>query len=631
MGYRGHLTLPALTLCLAAVGPGSALAQPPVRPVERITELATLSTGQIAGQVRDEAGTPIEGVVVSALGSSNAFAVSDKSGQFSLRQLPPGPYLVRAHREGYLTVRGTIVEVRPSSRTPSSLTMHREGAASSPRIAEAGVGATAIGAAAVVEDGADERGESGLAWRLRRMKRSILRDTDTMAAVPKDEFSFTDPFEFLGRAMEQSARVAGDLFADIHLGGQVDLLTTGAFDSPSELLQMERTRSVAFFSVGSNVGEHGAWSVRAAMNQGDMDSWMVAGSYAARAGVTHRYHAGSSFSVQGYQNANTAVLATLPDARRNVGTVFAYDEWAVSPRVSLGYGANFSYYNYLVEPSLLSPRMTVSYMVTPAWRVRGLASRTLTAPGAQEFQPPTRASWLPPQRTFSPLSRDGFRTQSLEHYEVGADRVLAGATVGVRAFQQRIDDQMVTLFGFRRTGSPAAAVGHYYVGSMGDANVDGVGVSVSHALSAHVRGSVEYSFATADWVGGPPSADGALLARYLPALIDGAQRQQIHDVLTSVEAEMPQTATRMVLFYRLNNAFVGQDPGESDSDRGVDGRFELQVNQSLPFMNFMRSQWEMLVAVRNMFHESGPGASIYDEILVIRPPKRIVGGLTVRF
>ena len=55
------------------------------------------------------------------------------------------------------------------------------------------------------------------------------------------------------------------------------------------------------------------------------------------------------------------------------------------------------------------------------------------------------------------------------------------------------------------------------------------------------------------------------------------------------------------------------------------------MNQSLPFMNFMRSQWEMLVAVRNMFNEAAPGASIYNEMLVVRPPKRIVGGLTVRF
>ena len=629
MGYRGRLILPALTLSLLAAGAGSALAQAPLRQAERITELAAISTGQIVGQVHDEGGNPIEGVVVSALGSANAFAVSDKLGQFSLRQLPPGPYLVRAHREGFLTVRGTIVEVRPSSRTPSSLTMHREGAASAPRVTEASVGTTAVAAAPGPEDETEERSETGLAWRLRHMKRSILRDTDTMAVLPPEDFSFTDPFEFLGRAVEQSARAAGALFADISLDGQVDLLTTGAFDSPTELLQMDRTRSVAFFSVGSNVGDHGAWAVRAAMNQGDLNSWILAGSYAARAGVPHRYEAGMSYSLQRYQGGNTAALAALPDTARNVGAVFAYDEWALSPRLTVGYGANFAYYDYLVEPSLLSPRLTASYRVTPVWRVRGLAARQLSAPGAQEFLPPTRASWLPPQRTFSSLSRESFHTQALEHYEVGVDRLLYGATIGVRAFRQQVDDQMVTLFGLRQPDGPAEALGHYYVGTVGDANIDGVGLSVSHALTANVRGSVEYSFATAQWTDGPPRADAIQLARFTPAVLPTSEREHIHDLMTSIETEVPQTATRVVLFYRVNNAFVKAEGAEEV--RGLDGRFELQVNQSLPFLNFMRSQWEMLVAVRNMFNETVPGASIYNEILVVRPPKRLVGGLTVRF
>jgi hypothetical protein len=629
MGYRGRLTLLALTLSLLAASAGSVLAQVPLRQAERITELATITTGQIVGQVHDEAGSPIEGVVISALGSANAFAVSDKLGQFSLRQLPPGPYLVRAHREGYLTVRGTIIDVRPASRTPSSLTMHREGTASEARVAEAAVGGTAIGAVQVPEAEADERSESDLAWRLRRLKRSILRETDTMAALPADDFSFADPFEVLGRAVEQSARAAGALFADVTFNGQVDLLTTGAFDTPSELLQLDRTRSVAFFSVGSNVGDHGAWAVRAAMNQGDLDSWMLAGSYAARAGVPHRYEAGMSYSLQRYQAGTTAALAALPDAARNVGAVFAYDEWALSPRFTVGYGANFAYYDYLTEPSLLSPRIAASFMATPVWRLRGLATRQLSAPGAQEFLPPTRASWLPPQRTFSPLSADGFRTQSLEHYEMGVDRLLRTATVGVRVFRQQVDDQMTTLFGLRRHDGPAEALGHYYVGTVGDASIDGVGLSVSHAISANMRGAVEYSFAAAQWTGGPSPADAAQLARFTPVMLHNGEREHIHDVMTSLETEVPQTATRVVVFYRVNSAFVKADGG--DEERGLDGRFELQVNQSLPFMNFMRSQWEMLVAVRNMFNETTPGASIYNEILVVRPPKRIVGGITVRF
>ncbi|MCC7124736.1 MAG: TonB-dependent receptor [Acidobacteria bacterium] len=631
MGYKGLLTLPALTVCFLAADSGSALAQAPYRQIERVVEVATAQTGQIAGQVADDGGSPLEGVVISALGSTSAFAVSDKLGQFSMGQLPPGPYLIRAHRQGYLTVRGTIVEVRPAVRTASSLTMRREGSATEPRVVEAGVSEAAAlpipSTATVVGD----RSESGLAWHLRRLKRSVLRDAETGALVPvnDDDFSLSDPFEFIGRAVESSARAAGALFADLSLDGQVDLLTTGAFDSPGELLQLDRTRSVAFFSVGSNVGHHGSWAMRAAMNQGDLDSWMVSGSYAARAGLTHRYEAGMSYGMQRYQGGNTAALAALADTARNVGSVFAYDEWTISPQISLNFGGTFAHYDYLPDPSLLSPRLSATYAPAATWRVRGTMSRQLSAPGAQEFLPSTRASWLPPQRTFSSLSREGFRHQGVNHYEIGVEKLMNGARVGVRAFRQQVDDQMVTLFGVRQPDGPAEALGHYYVGSVGDAAIRGVGVSVSHSLVENLRGKVEYSVSSAQWTDGPPPADVALLRRIMPGALHGAERERIHDVVTSLEADVPQTATRVVVFYRINNGFLRAH--EYDEIRGLDGRFELQVNQSLPFMNFMRSHWEMLVAVRNAFTDNLAGGSAYDEILVVRPPKRVVGGVTVRF
>ena len=48
-------------------------------------------------------------------------------------------------------------------------------------------------------------------------------------------------------------------------------------------------------------------------------------------------------------------------------------------------------------------------------------------------------------------------------------------------------------------------------------------------------------------------------------------------------------------------------------------------------MNFSSAHWEMLLAVRNFFRDTAADQSLYDELLVVRPPKRIVGGLTLRF
>ena len=102
----------------------------------------------------------------------------------------------------------------------------------------------------------------------------------------------------------------------------------------------------------------------------------------------------------------------------------------------------------------------------------------------------------------------------------------------------------------------------------------------------------------------------------------------IHDVATAVETDVPETATRVIVLYRISNAFARRNV---DDDGPLDSRFEVQVRQSLPFMDFSTAKWEMLLGVRNFFRETAGDQSVYDELLVVRPPKRIVGGLTMRF
>jgi hypothetical protein len=109
-----------------------------------------------------------------------------------------------------------------------------------------------------------------------------------------------------------------------------------------------------------------------------------------------------------------------------------------------------------------------------------------------------------------------------------------------------------------------------------------------------------------------------------------AASERIHDLQTSIEATIPQTATRVYLKYRVNTGFWSGQPDvlmRSSSN----ARFNFRVNQSLPFLRFSNADWEALVDVRNMFREGEADSSVYDEIFAIRAPKRIVGGLQVRF
>ncbi len=616
-----RLIVPILLACLAALQSTSVQAQD--FRLQPITTLASAEPGLIEGRITDEHGKPLDGAVVSALGGTTAFAVSDKSGNYALKQLPPGPYLVRAHLTGFLAARSAMVNVRPAARSASSFTLRREGSENAPRIREAAI--AAVGAEP--DDAAAkpaERNESELGWRLRHLKRGVLRNASYGDTARDDDWFITDSFEFIGRAFGTSAKATKALFSDMALGGQVNLLTTGAFDNPLQLLQLERTSGVAFFSVGAPVGTHGDWTVRAAMNQSDLSSWMLAGNYVVTADVPHRYRFGMSYSLQSYEGGNTAALMALADTARNVGSVFAYDHWQVSRYVAVEYGASYAHYDYLRGPSLFSPRLSATFSPSKSWRVRAAASHQESAPGAEEFLPPSTAEYLPPQRTFSPLSSAGLRTQNFESYELGLERVLNGAAFAVRVFDQRINDQTVTVFGLQR--ETPSSLGHYFVGAAGDAAVRGVGFTFTHALASNIRGSVDYSIASADWFGVTAPVEYAVLSRWVPSAV--RSRETIHDVTTSLETEIPYSATRVMVLYKLNDAFAAAD---SLRPPGFGARFDVRVTQALPFMNFRTSQWEMLVGVRNLFHESLENTSIYDELLVVRPPKRIIGGLTVKF
>jgi hypothetical protein len=245
------------------------------------------------------------------------------------------------------------------------------------------------------------------------------------------------------------------------------------------------------------------------------------------------------------------------------------------------------------------------------------------------------AIWLPPQRTFSPLlNGQSLSAERTTHVQVGLERDVAVATLSVRAFRQQVSDQLATLFGIDNPGGPDAQLGHYFVHTSGDIDASGIGTGVRAAFAGRVHGAVEYSLTHAQW---SRTGGATYFVLFSPSVV-GRDLERIHDVATSIETDVPETATRVVVLYRLSNGFA--QPAAETAARGGDAatsrrpmaaRFDVQVRQGLPFMDFSTARWEMLIAVRNFFRDLAPDQSIYDELLVLRPPKRIVGGLTLKF
>ncbi len=608
-----------------------------------VTQSVALPLGTLSGTVTDPAGAPLAGVTVAAEGATSATAVTGPDGRYVLAALLPGPYLVRAYRSGYVQSRPDLVSVAPHGRVnrrfilrPLDLPGARATDAAPAVFTAALQPPAAGGAPEEIEPAAptavsEEPGEE-TRWRLRHLRRSVLRSTTAGDLLPRasDEEVPAGPWAagvWVGRMVEHSARFAAGLFDQVPWSGQINLLTTTSFDRPGELFAPSRwPRGVASLALSAPAGSNGEWTVRGAMTSGDVASWVVAGSYVASVLPRHAISAELSYSTQRYDGGNPAALAAVRAEARNVGTVSLFDSWALTPRVSLDYGGQYAWYDYLERSGLFSPRIGVSLTPIARTHVRVQVSQHMLAPGAEEFLPPeTAGPWLPPERTFSPLpGTAGWRPERTRQVEWSLERELtATSLVRVRRVYQRVADQLATVFGLDPLGLPGSDLGHYYVASVGAVAASGWGVGITRRVGDGVRGSVEYHVWQADWRG-IESPVAALRWSALGELRD----ERLHDVTAALEAAVPVLDTQVVLFYRLNSAFSRSEA--AGSGRSVDGRFDVQFRQPLP-SPAVGGEWEVLLAVRNLFREPQPGASVYDELLVIRPPKRIVGGVLVRF
>ncbi len=618
----------------AAASSSSALAQ---YAALRAPEVRTVNAGiggVIKGIVSDEHGGPLPGAMVSALGATTAMTVTDASGHFSIGKLPAGDYTLRAHLAGFAASRRETVRVGVTPASIYRLQLHRLEAAvatagnatevTARPILAAGFGLPAVASTESTE-GDDDHSHTDTAWRLRHLTRSILKDSTSVVVVEEDDAPVVgDPM--VGHLYQSAASALGSFFADLPFKGEVNLLTSSAF-APGHFFSGDiLPRGVAYFAIGAPTGA-GDWSVRGAMSEGDLSSWIVSGSFLSKRDGIHSYDLGLTYSTQEYQGGNPLALAAVSDGNRNVGEIYALDRWTVGTGVSVEYGGRYGRYDYLVQPGLFSPRLGLSLEPTDTTRVTAVLEQRMIAPGAEEFlTPATAGPWLPPERTFSPLAGSELRVERARDFAVLVEHDFGIYTFGVRRFYQGVDNQATTIFGMRSPGG-TRSVGHYYVAGAGSVDVAGWGVRLSSSALKRVSGSVDYSFSHGRW-----NSFGDLShARPWLASLTREQDEDIHDLTTSLHTAIPETATRVFVLYKLNSAYARRTLTQSETTGGgLDGRFDVQVNQALPF-GLGNTKWEVLVGVRNLFRDPTDPASVYDELLVVRPPKRVVGGFLVRF
>src|SRR5688572_27224896 len=283
------------------------------------TQQARLSLGSIQGLGSDERGGPLAGAVVSALGATTAMATTDARGRFVIQPLAAGEYVLRIHLAGFVSGRREGVRVGPAAVEVPKIQMRRlDGALAARPILAAGV---------TLPPGenptAEEDNHTETAWRLRHIKRSVLKqDGDVVSIADAASGQPVPPGSpsIFGRAFDNAATMAASFFTATPFSGEVNFLTTSALGPGPLLFSDFVPRGVAYMSIGAPAAS-GRWDVRASMSQSDVSAWVIAGSFTSRIASTHDSAMGVSYSTQRYQNQHGRPFTLAPamsDDTRNV-------------------------------------------------------------------------------------------------------------------------------------------------------------------------------------------------------------------------------------------------------------------------------------------------------------------------
>jgi hypothetical protein len=600
----------------ATVAAVAAMAQPaaaqPAGTRAPVATRASLHAGNVLGIVKDDAGRGIGGASVIALGSTSALAKTDTQGRFTL-SLMPGEYVLRASHDLYISTYREPVRIDSSARLEREITLWRPGATGDAAV----TAAMAKAGQAPAGEAAPEHSHSDAAWRLRHLVRTVLRDE---ASTGLKSASAIPPTGSTGAA---TAALQG-----IDFSGQVNLLTSSTVGGPAGWAPDQLPRGIAYLAVGAQAGDFGDWRMRAAFSggQGNAAAWVLLGELVGHERATHAYRAGISYGAQGFDADADQPWHAAASTSRGVAGIYAFDRWTALPGVVLDYGVRVDRYDYLADPELVSPSVGGRVNLLPRTVVTTHVSRRLVAPGADEFLPPPAAGpWVPPERTFSSLvTRAPIRAEDVRHYEIGVEHVLGPGgdrtTLVARRFRETTTDQVATVFGIGATSDQ----GHYFVATPGSVELDGWGVGVRQQWRDRIQAGVSYSMILANW---DPHRQARAIRHVAPSAVR-LGHERLHDLTATFDADIPETLTRVAVAVRANSAFARADAGALPI---LDGRFDVEVHQALPYQPIKGGRLELLFAVRTLSRDGRNGGSIYDEVLTVAPPLRIVGGFQVRF
>jgi len=542
--------------------------------------------GGVVGWVESTRGAPVAGAVVSIFGKGirggSLIALADAQGQFVLPSLPAGSYTLRAIGSGHQPSAAQLVTVLPNRDALFTLSL------------------TPVGGKPTAEESAAEEateGEREWRWLVRHKRRSVLETAGHDAAAEGNE-----------SAPALSLPDAPQLAALGPLAGSMELAATAGSGAPAEAAGSGLPGGVGSLRLQGQLVDGVRWSLGGLIAESEGRAWRTAAEFVLEPGGGHEVEVGAGYGAGDQRPTQAGVL---PEPDRVVGAVFLRDRWQLGDRLTATAGARYTYVGFLPDSHHADAVVQIELRGGRRTLVRGsVATRTLT-PGGDLLTLSTVAA--SPAITWARLE-EGLRPARSLRYEVGVDRDLGPARLGAHLFDETTRDVLLTTF----DGNTPV------VRNAGGVGARGFGLTLGRRFGGIANGSVTYTFGRGHRSGSLPFLADAPVTSFDEA--------EFHDLVARLETVIDWSDTRVAALCRLSALSDDRGAASAGATRTSNTtRFDVQLTQGLPFLQpLTRADWEVLVAVRNMFYEASQGGFL-DELAVQGPPTRVVGGISVRF
>ncbi len=605
LGVLRPTPLGQLSLALALFWAATVAAEPPgpgIRAIPVAHAVAGETAGvvvlaQISGVVATREGHPLPGALVSVFatdqGGDARFAVTDEQGRFEVAEASPGLYSLRAYLAGFLPSPRAEVLVRRGASFADSLLIQM--------------------AALTGEPGSGTLSE--LRWILQRGQRNVLKERRVTLEFEADRtFGFEDRSRFpLVGSLE------GELGVFASSGASLGLAEGRAADS-----------GIAYTRFALPSAARGRWEAEARLMESAFASWAANLAYRMDEFDGHEFGAGIAYQRHVYGDAGgyrppaapilNADLLHEPQAAWD-GAAFVTEESSFGP-ASLSTGLTYRRFSYLTGHRGLAPHAVLEVDAGERVTFVGGVAVRVDGPIGEDSALLSRVA----HSDLVGLDPSWFRSgaaQRTARYQTGMQvRVAPGAFLGARVFREDTTDQLQRAF-----ESGPVAGGRFDVSNAGDHTARGFAVDWVRETAAVTRrldlgGRVSWLVAVVrDRPGQEPSG-----------LAPGPDGAVIHDLSAEAEARLRSTGTRLAFATRMIR-HPGLVPGGFEATDGAEllTRFDVELVQLIPFADWSGTEWELSFAVRDLFFREMVGRPLLDELAVARAPRRIVGGLLVRF